>query len=63
MVRVPDQIATLIKQEGIFLCGGGAKLSGLDAFLYAHTNLAVRVVNTPEDTSVMGGLLFVDGHN
>jgi len=60
---VPEQIATLIKQEGIFLCGGGAKLSGLDAFLYAETGLPVRVATNPDDTSVMGGLLFVDGHN
>lgn len=60
---VPDQIAKLIKQEGIFLCGGGAKLSGLDAFIYQQIGLSVRVVSSPEDTSVMGGLLFVDGHN
>ena len=60
---VPEQIATLIKQEGIFLCGGGAKLSGLDAFLYSETGLPVRVVTNPDDTSVMGGLIYVDSHN
>ena len=60
---VPEQILPLMKREGIFLCGGGAKLSGLDAFLYSETGMPVRVSTNCDDTSVMGGLLYEASHN
>ncbi|MCM1043739.1 MAG: rod shape-determining protein, partial [Corallococcus sp.] len=57
---VSDQVSNTVRQEGVFLCGGGAQLSGLDSFLHAELNMPVRVSDDPENTTIRGGLLYLE---
>ena len=46
--RTPPELASDIFDEGITLCGGGAKLVGLDEVLTDQLKINVRVVDEPE---------------
>lgn len=50
----PDQIAPMLKTDGVMLCGGGARLAGLDLFLHTELGIPVRVAFQPEDVSIAG---------
>lgn len=51
---VRDDLATLVRSDGVMLCGGGAKLAGLDMFLQSELGLPVYVANFPEDVTIKG---------
>lgn len=51
---IPQDISPAVKSGGIMLCGGGAKLAGLDMFLNAESGLPVKVSNHAEETSILG---------
>ena len=51
-----DQIAPLLKTDGVLLCGGGAKLAGIDLFLQNELGVPVRVAEHPDDVSINGML-------
>ncbi len=56
LTSVPDQLSALVRSEGVLLCGGGAQLLGLDAFLHGELNLPVRTAADPANTSISGAL-------
>lgn len=58
VASVPQEILPYVNGGGIILCGGGAKLSGLDMFLQSELNMPVRVASRPDDVSVAGILEF-----
>ncbi len=51
---VPNELAGSVKSEGVILCGGGARLAGLDMFLNKELGIPVRVASYPEDVSILG---------
>lgn len=53
VATVPADILTAIKAEGVMLCGGGARLAGLDMFLQNELGLPVRVADFPDDVTIL----------
>lgn len=53
---VPEEMANSIKTDGVMLCGGASKLSGLDMFLQSELNLPVKLAAFPDDVSISGML-------
>ncbi|MBQ2711295.1 MAG: rod shape-determining protein [Clostridia bacterium] len=54
----PSDIAGLVKNDGVMLCGGGARLAGLDIYLQQELGLPVKVASSPEDVSINGMLEY-----
>ncbi len=53
---IPQELVSAIKTDGVMVCGGGAKLPGLDLFLQNELGIPVRIANRPEYVSVEGAL-------
>lgn len=51
----PPELAADILGRGIFLCGGGAKLTGLCRLISAETKMSVTLVDDPLSCVVNGG--------
>lgn len=56
LATVPANIAAAVKTDGLMLCGGGARLAGLDMFLQNELGLPVRVADFPDDVTVISML-------
>ncbi len=54
MDSVRSDLATLVHNDGVMLCGGGSKLAGLDMFLQSELGLPVYVANYPDDVTIKG---------
>ena len=54
IASVPDDLALLVRQDGALLCGGGARLAGLDMFLQSELGMPIYVSNFPEDVTIKG---------
>jgi len=54
----PPELAADIKQSGIYLCGGGALLKGLDLFLEEKFKLPVTIAPQPLLSVIEGTKLF-----
>ena len=54
VASVKGDIATLVRSDGVMLCGGGARLAGLDMFLQSELGMPVYVANYPDDVTVKG---------
>ena len=54
IASVPDDLATLVRADGVMLCGGGAKLAGLDMFLQSELGMPIHVSSFPEDVTIKG---------
>ena len=52
--ETPPELLGDITQTGICLCGGGAKLTGLDRFIFETTKISAWVAEKPEDCVVKG---------
>jgi rod shape-determining protein MreB len=50
----PPELAADIMNQGIFLCGGGALLRGLDRLLQRETAMPVLIANDPTSCVVIG---------
>lgn len=53
---IPQELISGVKSEGVMICGGGAKLMGLDMFLQNELGVPVRIANRPDYVSIEGGL-------
>ena len=51
---VKGDLATLVRSDGVMLCGGGAKLAGIDMFLQSELGLPVYVASFPEEVTIKG---------
>ena len=56
---IPQELQATVKNEGVLLCGGGAKLPGLDLFLHNELGVPVRIATQPETVSIDGALSYV----
>ncbi|MCH5157428.1 MAG: rod shape-determining protein [Clostridiales bacterium] len=54
IASVPDEVATLVRADGVMLCGGGARLAGLDMFLQSELGMPIYVSSYPEDVTIKG---------
>ncbi|MBQ2805058.1 MAG: rod shape-determining protein [Clostridia bacterium] len=54
LASVPETLASAVKRDGVMLCGGGAKLSGLDLYLQSQLSIPVRVADQPQDVCING---------
>ena len=54
IASVRDDLATLVRTDGVMLCGGGAKLAGLDMFLQSELGMPIHVSSFPEDVTIKG---------
>ena len=54
VASVPDDLAMLVRTDGVMLCGGGARLAGMDAFLQSELGMPIYVSNFPEDVTIKG---------
>ncbi len=55
---IPQELVSGVKSEGVMICGGGAKLMGLDMFLQNELGVPVRIAGRPDYTSIEGGLAW-----
>lgn len=55
---IPQELQASIKTEGVMLCGGGAKLAGLDMFLHNELGVPVRIASRPEYVSIDGAMAW-----
>ncbi len=51
---VRSDLAALVHSDGVMLCGGGAKLAGLDMFLQSELGVPVYVATYPDDVTIKG---------
>ena len=58
--QIPDELSNDIVAEGIVLCGGGAKLSGLDEYISKFMKMKARVAEDPTTIVSRGGLRFME---
>lgn len=56
---IPQDLQTSLKSEGVMLCGGGAKLQGLDLFLQNELSIPVRVASRPDYVCIEGAMAWV----
>ena len=56
---IPQDLQATVKSEGVFVCGGGAKLPGLDMFLQNELGIPVRIASRPEYVSIEGAMAWV----
>lgn len=54
VASVREDLAVLVRTGGVMLCGGGAKLAGLDMFLQSELGMPVNVAAFPDDVTVKG---------
>lgn len=52
--RTPPEVLTAIRENGIFITGGLARLKGLAAYVEAHTGIKVRRAKDADINSVIG---------
>lgn len=55
---IPQELQSAIKTEGVMLCGGGAKLPGLDMFLHNELGVPVRIAARPEYVAIDGAMAW-----
>lgn len=58
LASIPQDLRSGIKSEGVMLCGGGAKLQGLDLFLQNELGIPVRIASRPDYVSIEGALVW-----
>ena len=58
LASVNDTVCSVASEEGVFLCGGGALLQGLDSFMHTELALPVRVADDPANVSITGSLMY-----
>lgn len=58
-LSVSTESVGLLKEEGIFLCGGVANLTGLDKYFLDTLKLNTRIPRNPEDVTVKGGVILL----
>lgn len=56
---IPQDLQTSIKSEGVMICGGGAKLPGLDLFLQNELGIPVRIAARPDYVTIEGAMAWV----
>ena len=54
VASVREDLASSARTNGVMLCGGGAKLAGLDMFLQSEISMPVKVAAYPEDVTIKG---------
>ena len=58
--QIPESLSGDIIAEGITLCGGGAKLAGLDDYISKYMKMKVRIVDDPTTIVSRGGMHFLE---
>ena len=58
--QIPENLSVDIVGEGIVLCGGGAKLAGLDEYISKFMKMKVSVVEDPTTIVSRGGMSFLE---
>lgn len=58
LASIPQELISGVKSEGVMLCGGGAKLMGLDMFLQNELGVPVRIANRPDYVSIEGAMAW-----
>lgn len=53
VATIPTDISSAVKSDGVMLCGGGARLAGLDMFLQNELSIPVRVADLPDDVTIL----------
>lgn len=54
LAQATPEVSADLLEEGLWLCGGGARLAGLADFLEQITGLRVRPVEAPEQAAIRG---------
>ena len=52
--ETPPELAANINQRGVVLCGGAARLRGIDLYITARTGIPATVAEEPETSAVRG---------
>lgn len=58
--KTPPELSSDIMDRGITLAGGGAYLRGLDQYIQAETDIAVRIANSPLECVALGTGIALD---
>lgn len=60
--QIPQSLSDDIVSEGIILCGGGAKLAGLDDYIAKYMKMKVKIVDDPTTIVSKGGMQFLENN-
>ena len=60
--QIPEDLSNDIVAEGIVLCGGGAKLAGLDEYISKFMKMKAKVVEDPMTIVSRGGMHFLENN-
>ena len=58
LASIPQDLLSGVKSEGVMVCGGGAKLPGLDLFLQNELGIPVRIASRPDYVSIEGAMVW-----
>ncbi len=54
VVGLKDDVRPLVKNSGVMLCGGGAKIPGIDVQMQTQLGMPVLIANQPENVTING---------
>ncbi|MDD4290898.1 MAG: rod shape-determining protein [Clostridia bacterium] len=54
---IPEDAREAVRKRGVFLCGGGAKLVGIDTFISERLNMPVRIPKKCDMSTLFGLML------
>ena len=58
---LPPEISAEVSERGVFLCGGGSSVLGLDKFVYKRLQIPVRIADEPSYVTILGaGKILAD---
>ncbi len=54
VVGLAEDVRPLVQNAGVLVCGGGAKLAGLDMCMQNQLGMPIRIANHPDDATICG---------
>ncbi|MDD3831820.1 MAG: rod shape-determining protein [Clostridia bacterium] len=59
LTSIDTQTSAMLRSEGVFLCGGGAKLTGIDRYFIDVLKFGARIASNPQEVTIKGGQILV----
>ena len=58
--ETPPELLSDIMEDGIYLCGGGSLIRGLDVLINKETKMPVKIIEDPLTAVVRGGGILLE---
>jgi rod shape-determining protein MreB len=60
LVSLPPEVSAEVRERGLFLCGGGSAVPGIDKYFYQKLQIPVTVAEEPAYCGILGGGKILD---